>query len=388
MPVVFFVNIAIIHKIATQHRRALLMGKNAKKKKAEDKKPVWEIYSSLQYRDVIDGLVHFSKKAVNTTAGYGGVRLPPRDPVDIPFVCASTRGIAELMMDYSRGAADGAAWKQINDAMMGFTERYSNPPSQDEVDAIVKLMSEANPGVIGDTSDPNLKQIFMVGENMGDVPLLPLHSAPFAALFADLEGIHWDKVREVGTPNERPWLPPYESATIMVGGSNCQNAGGLIYKMRKVMFFAPPRESMDMRIASRYFHVGVSPLDRRAARRFLLDIIEVKRNASLSEQIERRVRGLVRLSVERGQKARQLILNSPEAFGIDGDALPISPSCPVLSAGLVCHELRNKEWRCEYAQYVFDLLHKPVHVDGDQKPSPVTADDHSRVIRAVIEEIL
>ena len=158
-----------------------------KKKKQPPKKKAWKTIDHKVYDDVIDHLVHFSSRPVNTNAQAVGVRLAG-SPIDLPYLSVSTIGPDKVETDYIRNSGTEASpFKQIRAIRRNQVDDFDEPAQADVTHVRKKLKATQNKGIEYQTEvlDPRLRQLLWPVEEGGYVSLTPLPSAGLSTLIAE-----------------------------------------------------------------------------------------------------------------------------------------------------------------------------------------------------------
>jgi hypothetical protein len=221
--------------------------KNDKEKKAEQE-AAWNPYEIEHYREMAEGMVHFSFKTVNSNAAGGGVRLSGEDALSLPYVSARTlmaHGV-RIDQDYTRDVVKANIAKQL---------RTIFADEQPAVEKTAKMIREAclsasssrfedNCGSVS----PRLRQL-LIPKGDGYVALTPVGAGGLSAIINA-------RVKEHNGRDEKGFVR-LRQAQFGIGGANPQNVGGLVREMQRPLFFECPSESREIKLALSIHYKGI-----------------------------------------------------------------------------------------------------------------------------------
>lgn len=370
----------------------------------------WVSFDRKDYEDTVDGLVHFSAKAVNSNAKAGGVR--GCDFVDLPYLSVSTLRDVVVGLDYTKNVKQTARIsKQISavedgsvDTRFGLltdeikkriddeiekinasndinektkTEMIKasrkaiieksklDPVSNDEKQLIldVVLKSQGKKKILVDDIDCHIKQIVMPDMCCGDIVLSPLHSAGFCAVINKVETNLLDEIdvllNEVDLVSIKK-LPRTNKVEMNFGGANPQNIGALVREMQRPFLCLPPQEDFDAKAVFSIHFKGIPAVTNKAIDGFLaVTDSQRERKDTMFDRIEKErvLRLLVKNSLERGKDAFDLLMENIELLPIlDGETVFLDEKVDPVVAGLILSGKRNGEWRKKYSKHVVFMI--------------------------------
>lgn len=330
------------------------------RKKKEPKKKEWKSFGLEQYRAVLLESVHLSAKAVNTNVGECGIRVAGL--TDLPYIAVST--VPGVATDYLKnaslmGASRASVMSQVNAVRDGIAKDKFVSVPQDEAEWIANILREL-PAVVFDAPiDCRLRQIILPAADGTDLALTPLHSAGLSKSLWDAEkttlsSINAERERAGERPLQRSRL--VRRARMGYGGSNPQNAGGLVYCMSSALLVMPPVERMDVRAALSIHYKGI---DITPPRRLLNDYFEWlkvrqasgKKSGQDTRQAEEdMIISMVRCVKSRACRAASRLKAHAGIFSDteDGQALLDAGVDPVV-AGLLIPTLRTPTWGRDFS---------------------------------------
>jgi len=366
----------------------------------------WVLFEPETYEKAIEGLVHFSTKAVNSNAEAGGVRLPKGEVFDLPYISLSTIGATDVGLDYTKNAGPTARIiKQIKSVLSETADtRFGVPSSEVELqikneicrinllpnltktkktelsnaarkaivaknqldavpdsekqvirDAMARLEGKA----LIDGIDCHIKQVVMPDMNGNDVTLSPLHSAGMSGAINAVESAMLEEINAEHS-NEKDMKRIVRRIEMNYGGSNDQNAGGLVKQMQHPLFVLPPHEDRNAKAVFSIHFKGVPIVTTRSIDEYLAINDKHrgnKENMLTRIEIEQALRKVVRTSLKSGRDAFDTLDSNTELLPVDLDDKPILLDEDVIKnksvvAGLILSDRRNKTWRDEYSEYV------------------------------------
>jgi hypothetical protein len=290
---------------------------------------------------IIPRLVHFASKPINSNAGSIGVRLGPRDRLDLPAIAART--LLPVPLDYAafENGRPATVVKQLKAA-----ER-AEEPTQEQID-LLRLAEEAEqtPHEVGTAAiSPRLRQILIErdGETLALVPLACPGLADLIAARA-----------ETVTPRPR-------RATLPLGGANPQNVCGRSDGLRRPLVYDAPRENPDLRRAFAIHHAGIT-LDPNLAP-YAEFHAEAKTWTAAAKQRERELlAALLAPILRRAERARTLLTACADTLG--GNLL--APTVDPVIRGLIDPESRRQRWRRRFGVRIARLIADRVKCDGTE----------------------
>lgn len=367
----------------------------------------WVRFDPDVYENAIEGLVHFSAKAVNSNAVAGGVRVSK--VVELPYLSVSTLGTSSVGLDYTKNAGQTARiTKQINSVLSGTADaRFGVPSAEVEkqiIDEISRINAQADIAetkktemsktarktIIGKSPldsvpdsekqvirnamarlegksliegvDCHIKQVVMPDMNGSDVTLSPLHSAGMSGAINEVESAMLAAINAEITDgkNKKKRLAHIHRIEMNFGGANPQNVGGQVREMRHPLFVLPPHEDRNAKAVFSIHFKGVPVVTTRSIDEFLAVTDKHrgnKENMLTRIEIEHALRKVVRISLQRGRDAFDTLDSNTELLPVDLDEKPILLDEEVINqkplvAGLILLSKRNAAWRSEFSEYV------------------------------------
>ncbi len=344
---------AVIKKRAVSSKKA--SKKKSVTKKPSKKKVAWKAIDHAIYSDVIEHLVHFSSRPVNTNAATVGIRIVGK-PLDLPYLSVSTVGPKNVDTDYFRNAGKEASpYKQIravlNDTLSDFDSSNSLPIDAAHIKSEIAKYSK-KPFEQTDVIDPRLRQVLWPIGSDDYVAITPLASAGLSLKISERITLENKKGKEL---DENGW--GYRRSRLPIGGSNPQNAGGLVYMMTSPLITRAPAEEADTKKAYSLYYNGLRYNNLHAEiKEFALWYTD-NRNASkkstvyLRRHADRLLRAIAYRLIAQASNAQQLILSLELDEHCDRDL-------PTVQQGLLDNSKRSVLWRKELsmdlARYVAD----------------------------------
>lgn len=372
----------------------------AKDKKAkQDKKEVWESFSEENYQSAIENLVHFSTKAVNSNAAFGGIRLSGSQALDLPYVAISTFAPQKVHLDYMKNVGKTSKiFKQSHAVMTGTAnDRFDNVPNDEECfirDAYAGLLAMQKVGSV----DCRLKQLIMPDEAGNDSQLTPLHSSGFCDALSSAIEVETDARKSLISESDekkKEWTEKrvekvIRYAKMPFGGANPQNIGGLIRRMQKPLFFMPPVEDMDMKRLFSIFHNGIEYVSNKRIEEYLDWRDQQSRvDDKYRTTEEGMIQALVNVALHRGRQAHEFLLENQEKLG---DSL-LSNEVGLVGRGVILTKERDAAWRNAFA---FELAEKITKysrkrvINGRQESvdSGIGSDEKMRLVSLISKMVL
>jgi hypothetical protein len=370
------------------------MTKPTRTQKEKALKP-WIEFPPAAYSEAIGKLVHHSFKTVNTNAAAGGVRIDRDQALVLPYVSARTLlPSVDIRMDRWEGAARAKIYGQIDEVDAGRTDGI---PSSD-LESIRQEMEQARQTryiIGGDHLSPRLRQI-LLPKGDGYVAISPIAAAGVSLVLRQELRRHHDAVMAerdtVKEPDQRV-LRFVNTANFPIGGSNSQNAGGLIFNMQGPLVGQAPSLESSLREALSLFHKGfprppVSTVLMREYRAWRHSVKgDTARNMDTRVQHQQFLARFAQAALVAGRRARLTL----ETWA---NHLPdYNPEAPVLvsrevkgwSRGLIDPALRSRQWSAEMAS----VLARAIAAWKSQEfPALVLEQDELNTMVKAIEEAL
>jgi hypothetical protein len=227
----------------------------------------WKHFEPAEYHQVVEKLIHFSSKTVNSNATASGIRLARAAALNLPYVSARTLMGAgrKLSLDYLEGGATQAGkMKQIN-AVLANSE-FAQGALQEEREAILAAVSKAEESSYGtglSVVDSRLRQILVPKQDSigGYVSLTPITAGGVCDyLFNSEDGLlrrHNAQAKEERTNEERE-RRAIAQAQFGIGGANPQNVGSLVRSMTRPIFVKGPVSDSSIKRAYGLYYKGIS----------------------------------------------------------------------------------------------------------------------------------
>ncbi len=226
------------------------MVKKTEEEKRAEQEAAWNNYDIDQYRNLAEGMVHFSFKSVNSNAAGGGVRLSGEDALLLPYVSVRTlmaHGV-QIDRDYTKNVDKTAnIAKQIRAVFAG-EQPKSEAKAEQIRDACISAFSsrlESNCEFIS----PRMRQL-LIPIDESYVALTPIGAGGLNAIINTRVKAHNQLSEDKGVR--------LRQAQFGIGGANPQNVGGLVREMQRPLFFESPTESKDIKTALSIHYKGIS----------------------------------------------------------------------------------------------------------------------------------
>lgn len=320
-------------------------------------KSPWKAFSSAEYAEAIEQMVHQSFKTTNTNIDSGGVRIGMDQSASLPYVGIRSLlcGQEPMRMDRIAGANKAAIYGQIQKVELNDIEA-ADPA---DVTLIKSLLEKARStsAVFGNSLSPRIRQIFLPRDNGDYVCVTPLSAAGVSYLLKDAVRTHNDNVftllKAKHPDAEKIRLIPL--ANMPIGGAKPINAGDLIFPMRAPICIDAPSSSLGLKKLLSLYYKGVERLSVPASLR--LEYIQWRNG----------VKGNVDLGLETREKHREFITRITRHFLLLArdskelldsnrlrlpDSRPYSHNLSPLQQGLLDPELRTGNWKYDFARQV------------------------------------
>lgn len=222
--------------------------KTAEEKKAEQE-AAWNSYEISQYRELAEGMVHFSFKSVNSNAAGGGVRLSNENALALPYVSVRTlmaHGVP-IDLDYTKNTGKTANIAKQTRAIFAGEQPACEGSTELIRDTCLLAFSssmECNCGFVS----PRMRQL-LIPKGESYVSLTPLGAGGLSAKINA-------RVKEHNNINENGFVR-LRQAQFGIGGANPQNVGGLVREMQRPLFFESPSESNDIKEVLSIHYKGI-----------------------------------------------------------------------------------------------------------------------------------
>jgi len=222
-----------------------------KEPKAPKETP-WKNFSDVD-RKVIPEFSHFTSKAVNSNSSSFGIRLSPRDRIDLPYVAVRTMDVDSVPVDYFHGGQTMKAFRQFSWAKRKASgsegKDVFSGATQEDLAYIEKTLGEMSER--HETKSTfvglRLRQVIVQTETGEDVVLTPLPSPGFSEVLRN-------RIEEERTlygasegKDKNEVMDNRVKGFIGIGGGNPQNVGGYVSSMQSPLFFSPPKEEKKFR---------------------------------------------------------------------------------------------------------------------------------------------
>lgn len=320
-------------------------------------KSEWRSFTSNEYAEAIEQMVHQSFKTTNTNIDSGGVRVGIDQAVSLPYIGIRSllSGQAPLRMDRIAGANQAPIYGQIQKVDLNEIDVADLA----DVALIKALLDKARrtSAVFSKSLSPRIRQIFLPKENGDYLCITPLSAAGVSYLLKDAVTTHNDKfftlLKDKDPEVEKIRFIPI--AEIPIGGAKPFNAGDVIRPMTKPICIDAPSTSLSLKKLLALYYKGVERLNVPTALR--------------REYIEWRngIEGHVASGVETREKHRELVARITRHFlliAIDAkelldanrlrlpDSRSYSHSLSDFQKGLLNPELRTSNWEYDFARQV------------------------------------
>ncbi|WP_347257592.1 type I-F CRISPR-associated protein Csy1 [Methylocaldum sp.] len=227
----------------------------------ESGKEDWKPFTSSDYRDVAQKLVHFSAKGVNSNASACGIRLDSGAGLRLPYVsvrCLMTRG-RTIDTDYTKNTGNTATVvKQIHKLASGEHDQDTRE-AQSHLAAIAHALSTGyQEGT--DSVSPRLRQL-LLPRGVDYVAISPLPSGGLSREINRRVQAHLEALKNAEQserePEVRSGFPRWSLSRLGIGGANPQNVGALVRDMQTALLFDAPKENPEIRAAYAIHYKGI-----------------------------------------------------------------------------------------------------------------------------------
>lgn len=352
----------------------------AKKSKGE----VFKTFSEAEYQQVMQELVHYSAKSINSNAFAVGVRLGQDDAWNGKYVAVSTLlAQSNLVVDYQKNAGNIATiLKQI--AAVCYDENgeifEEIPPEQAEMIKALQQRVLRQFYFSKQTRVPiRLRQIIVQNQAGEDIVLTPLQSASFSKLLQE-------KLRAEDRFRLRGFLD--------LGGSNKQNVGRYVRDMTRPLFFQAPQEDSQLRQALAIYYRGIS---LRPSRKLLTEYYQwraplvkalggaMPSDLTLRETEREKIQGIIQIIMERAQTAQKLLKTHQDALP---DQALTSTSLEPLQRALLDENQRYANWTRDVAKAIHqEILNSEIWVQGHWQHFPLGEQETLRWLEIIEEKL-
>lgn len=328
------------------------------KKPTKAKKPLkdWVSHTQAEYQQAIDEMVHHSLKVTNSTVSGGGVRVSKSQGLQLPYVSVITQlghGHNVLMDQYGRGPKKSTIYKQIIAVIEAEAE---NAPALEASWILSAVEAASNqPFVQCETLSPRLRQILIpAGDSY--LSVTPLSAAGIGSLLSEKmralnEGI---EARVASGENRKDIaLGSIKRAHNPIGGSNSINIGCIAYRLHSPILGGFPVAQNSFRHALSLHHRGQKSLTFPQA--LIHEYVSWRNGLAGQYALNQDVRSKHEALIKRfamhwlrlGQDAREVLLDHQESLPSGHDL--VSAKLGLFERGLICIELRDRDWRYQFA---------------------------------------
>lgn len=229
----------------------------AKTKSNPNNAIVWKSYPKPLVKSVIQDLVHFSAKVVNSNALPAGVRLSKDQRLHLPYVAVLTIGADAVPLDYVKNAGAVAtivkAFQAVSEKVVQVV--FQDAPADEvafyaECQNLTSSYHEVGLNSIG----KRLRQIIVQTCNGHNLAVTPMTSAGFGALLQ--RKLQREQEEAPDTKLNRPKQRPH--GLLRIGGANPQNVGQHIRTLQRPLWFSPPQVDQNLRKAYVVYFSGIN----------------------------------------------------------------------------------------------------------------------------------
>ena len=343
----------------------------------------WKTFSSAEYQQAAQEMVHFSAKTVNSNTISFGIRLSADRKLDLPYVAASTIDRTHLPMDYTKNIGKpSTAVKQINAARHNRLTEFEPVPEMDQQaikDCAATLAMAYEPeAAVG----IRLRQIILQDANGNDIAATPLPCAGLSTLInarIQEESERENSADEKSKRSKDNHFIRRKKGYLGVGGSNPQNVGLNVRAMQKPLLFKAPSiieaGSQQLRQALAIYYKGITHTSSRfKLNTQLLSKFIVWRQQHLARYFignptnlyarEQESHFLIRLTQDfmyQIAAIQQLLQNNLAELP---EQRMYSSALPMLDQALLDSSLRDMQWRRDFAAWLHRrILNQSVWVD-------------------------
>ena len=360
------------------------------KEKTPKKINPWMHFTLKEYEEVLQELVHFSAKTINSNTTACGIRIDLSQKSNFPYL--SIRSLKSVPVDYTKNTGNKVTTQTFVALEDNVRETYCDIPTG-ELEKIRLLAQDilAKPYEIGTHQvEERLRQIIVQDAKGNNLALTPLQSAGFNKILNQrIEVI--EKANKEKQNKKINW----KRGQLNIGGSNTQNVGYYVFNMNRPLFFSAPHEDVSSRIAFALHFRGISlklpyqlVVDHMNWRQKMMSMTggEMPSDAKSRNKEIQFITEVVRVLLNRADNARQQLEEQKEK--LLGNNL-LSNQVDEVIRGLIIPSERTIKWIQDFAERLHrEIIDTKVYIHGEYQTLGVGEYESVRWIKIIEDALL